>query len=327
VFQRPLVALASVALFSFASFGACVTWPEYEVGGVVPLPIPNGAVEVPTTDAALPPCKDAPTTNWSTPTKLDKVHGVGTSANVLDPYVLPDGLTLLFTATDSKGWRRIHVATRLDTNQPFEGGTLLGGLDTEPLADQHLDQPAASSPLEIFFVGPTNDFWIGLRGTRTDPVTPKKLTEPALNTIDQEALATLSGDGTRMVFSRKVGTRFKLFEATRTDGSPGGTWLDVKELSTVNNPGWDSVCPALSANGNTLFFATNELDPASSATTVYVSTRTSPTSPFGGRTPVPGLGASKKLTCPRAIRDDGCELYMVSDRDGDSVGYVSLHAH
>ena len=314
---------------------ACLGFPDYSAdatfggavepispSGVISMPSDAGGDAAPEADATPATCNGASTTSWDVPIRLTDVHGVGTSALTFDPYVLPDGLTLLFTAPDSAGLHRIHFAGRADRGASFTGGSLLAGLDVDAFKSAGLDQPAADRLEEVLFTGPMQggDLWVGTRASAAGPVTPRHYELAALNTIDAEGAPSLSADGKAMVFTRRAsGARSKLFEARRDDATPGTDWTTVLELA-LNDPSFDVGCPALTGDGLTLVFSAN--DGGGGSSTAYVAQRPSITSPFGLRLPVPALTGGV-TTCPRSISADGCELYFTSDRDVTSTVYVS----
>jgi hypothetical protein len=269
---------------------------------------------------APPLCSDAKITAWLAPTKLDKVGGPGTKPGVLDPYVVPDGLSLYFVATDTtSGMGRIFFTTRATRTDSFAGGTALAGL--EALASKSLAQPAVGNPREVIFAS-EGDLWVGTRGAPTGPVTADRYAPGDLNTADAEDSPTVSASADlRMVFVRtKSGARSRLFEAKRSDPSPGGAWSDIAD-SVLSGDAYDLTCPALSPDGLTLFYASNVGETGSSS--VYVARRPKLDATFNPPDPVPALTVKGKINCPRSITADGCELYLSNDSSGSMTSYVA----
>ena len=279
-----------------------------------------------TFDAAPIDCNAMPVTAWTTPVPSTDLVGVaGTPA--LDPYVLPDGLTILFSAANASGKSRIHVATRASRTDPFSGVALLDGFDDATFGTVDVEQPAAVGLEEIVFAAPpgVEDLWVATRAAASGPVTTRHYTEAFLDTSGIEASPTLSADGARMIFSRggASGGSYSLYEATRLTTSPGSDWVGVSALSSLNDPAYSVACPALSPDGLTLFYASDATAPGTTSTTVFVAQRTSVTTAFGSGTPVAALTAAGKFNCPRSITADGCELYLTTDADGAFSAHVA----
>ena len=276
-----------------------------------------------TTDAfeAPPSCNERAPTAWSAPKKLDALTAPGTSSAPVDPYVLPDGLTLFFTAVDATSTHsRIFFASRAGRADPFAAGTPLAGLET--LGDKDLKEPALENLRELIFAS-EGDLWVATRPSPADAVKPTKYPPGDLNTPDAEGAPTVSAHGElRMVFVRtKTGERSRLFEARRSDPSPGGAWSDVTDLTLLNGAGYDLTCPALSPDGLTLFYASNSGEPA--GTSIYVARRPKLDATFNPPEVVKALSVTGKTSCPRAITDDGCEIYLTNDSSGARASYVA----
>lgn len=279
-------------------------------------------------DAPLPSCNGAPLTAWQAPTPLG-VTGVVTSATVVDPYVLPDGLALLFASADASGKSRLHFATRANRSAPFVSGALIPGFEGADWAAIDVGQPTAVGPDEMVFTTPANngDLWVATRPGGSGSVTSRRYTETFINTADVEGTPTLTADGERMIFARAgSGTPYGLYEATRLTTTPGSAWIGVSALTSLNNASYSVACPALSPDGLTLYFATNSEAPTSASTQVFVTQRTSRTTAFGTPVAVPALSVPGKLNCPRSITADGCELYLSNDSTGTFRAYSAKRA-
>jgi hypothetical protein len=271
-------------------------------------------------------CSAAPLTSWAAPVKLDKVAAPGGGTpGAVDPAVSPDGLQLFFTTTDPG--HRAFVVTRALRSDTFAGGALLEGLDS---VTGSINQPTPGSGLREVLFAVEGDLWVGTRGTTSGPVKPIKYPPGDLNTADDEGYPTMSaGSELRLIFARtKAGGHTRLYEATRSDPSPGGGFGSVTDLAALNSADYDVTCPALSPDGLVLFFATTEgFDPGDSGATpqtkVFVTQRAKLDAPFGAPVAVPALTAAGKLNCPRSITDDRCEIFLGSDRDGKLTGYVA----
>lgn len=278
-----------------------------------------------TEDAPPPSCNGAALTAWSAPLPLSGVTGVVKTAAVTDPYVLPNGLALVFAAADASGKLRPHYVTRASRATPFSGGALIPGFEGTEWSGIDIGQPAAVRVDEMLFTTPINngDIWVATRPGSTGTVLANRYTEPFINTADTDGSPTITADGERMVFARATGGHYELYEATRLTTSPGSPWVGVSALTSINNASYSVACPALSPDGLTLYFTTNAEAPGTLATTIFVTQRTSRTTAFGTPTPVPALTMSGKLNCPRSVTGDGCELYLSNNSTGTLSAYVA----
>jgi outer membrane protein OmpA-like peptidoglycan-associated protein/Tol biopolymer transport system component len=146
----------------------------------------------------------------------------------------------------------------------------------------------------------------------------------ALSWAEQSGSATLTPDGNFMIFAayewdesqpdKKGSGRTDLYSAERI----GGEWRNVTNLGPViNSPDWDSQ-PTLSADGRTLYFASDRPGGAG-GTDIYVTRRTT----TGWTTPV-NLGAP--INTPEddmapTIAPDGKILFFSSKGHGGLGGF------
>lgn len=280
-------------------------------------------VDDPTEDAAPPSCNAAAPTAWSTPTALTEVTGVAKTEPAVDPYVLPNGLALVFAAPGPSGKLRPHFVTRANRGVPFSGGAQIAGFDGAEWDGVDIGQPTAVSVEEMLFTTPINmgDLWVATAASGT--IASKRYGETFINTGDFEGMPTLTADRERMIFARAVSGHYELFEATRLSTAPGTPWVGVSPLTSINNASYSVACPALSPDGLTLYFTSNAEAPGTLQTTIFVTQRTSRTTAFGTPTAVPALSAPGKLNCPRSITADGCELYLSNDSSGKTQAYAA----
>ena len=139
-----------------------------------------------------------------------------------------------------------------------------------------------------------------------------------VNDGEQVGAAALTPDGQTMVFSafkhdvQGIG-RTDLYMAKRKDGK----WVDVSNLGgTVNSPAYDAQ-PALTADGRTLYFASDRSG-GKGGTDIYVTQWTG--SAWSVARPLEGVNSSANEMSP-VIAADGRTLTFASDRTGGTGGY------
>ncbi len=142
-----------------------------------------------------------------------------------------------------------------------------------------------------------------------DPATEEvKLFDPALNTTDNEGTPTFSPDGNEMIFTRcsSPAKREAAFCGLYRSERSGDGWLPAERLSFVQ-PGSNYMHPALSADGNTLYYSA-ALPDGWGGYDLYYSLRTAD-------------GWGEPITMNRGINTPGNEQFP--SLDGDTLYFAS----
>jgi hypothetical protein len=124
---------------------------------------------------------------------------------------------------------------------------------------------------------------------------------------------TISADGQTLYWLDFIDFG-KVFSATRNFGATGFVNKRAASTIAITSP------PALSHNELTMYYSKgNGVD-------VLMSTRTTATDMFGTGVPVANVNSSAS-DIPVALTDDGCVLYISSQRSGGLGGYDMWEAH
>ena len=161
------------------------------------------------------------------------------------------------------------------------------------------------------------DIWVATQNNIGDwtmlaPVTP-------LNTGGDDATPEVMRDGLTMYFVTGGSSGMKdVFLATRADrASPWGGKTEIFELSTPA----DESGPTLTPDGLTMYLSTN----ANGDDDLFVSTRSSTTSPWETPTPVTGINTAANDAEP-FINGSNTLLLFASDRDGNYDLFMARRA-
>ncbi|MHC4073261.1 MAG: M56 family metallopeptidase [Planctomycetota bacterium] len=251
---------------------------------------------------------------FGTPTNLGSI--VNSPAAELGPDISADGLSLFFYFLQPDGdwdWDIVVTtrATRVDDwGIPVNLGPVVNTSAIE------VTPSVSSDGLSLYFGSNRpggsgdSDIWITTRATtEEDWGTPVNL-GPAVNNPAIDMQPSISSDGLSLYFgsNRANGLGdWDIWVATRTSMSdPWGTAVNLG--STVNSSAFDS-CPAISADGLTLFF-TSTRSGGYGSYDLYVARRTTLDGDWG--TPVnlgPTINSSASEIEP-FISSDGKELYF-----------------
>jgi len=252
-------------------------------------------------DAPVDTCDEPSGVAWSKPTKLAGAVGPGGEVT-FEPYGLPDGLSiLLVTRIADKG--RIHLATRTSTIASF-GGTTTLSID----AIDNGGFPAASPDLHEIIFSNNGQMWVGTRVGSSGSFTTREYPPPVNSGVPGEGStwATLAADGRVLGYAAGPLFKWKLYEARRTNTSPGANWASAAELKELNDPAstYVSFCPAYSNDGLHIWFLTNQ----TGASLVYHAKRSTIDGKFGSIAPVSSFAGTN--ACPRSVTKNGCEMYL-----------------
>ena len=102
-----------------------------------------------------------------------------------------------------------------------------------------------------------SDIWMAERPDRYVPFgSPVNLIE--INTASHDLSPCISSDGLSLYFARDLDEDRRLFVATRKNRK--ASFRRVRHLSSLDMPGMSNSAPYISADGNTLYFTSNETD-------------------------------------------------------------------
>jgi len=168
------------------------------------------------------------------------------------------------------------------------------------------------------------DIWVSQRTSTTDPWGPPRNLGPTVNSAGQENSPTLSLDGHRLYFaSNRAGATsfggFDLYVSRRRDKRDDFGWEAPVNLGNAVNTAADETDATFfedEATGSTiLYFASNRLG-GPGGNDIYASTL-QPDGTFAPAVLVAELSTPYDDMQP-AIRRDGLELFLGSDRPGTS---------
>jgi hypothetical protein len=236
---------------------------------------------------------------------------IGRSEDLFGPSLSGDGLTLYFSARGA-GREHIYQAVRTSVSGNFEGARLLEEVDSD-LEDGTPFVRADGLALYLFSSRPGGmggrDLWLATRpepaGSFAEPIAMQNV-----NASGHESSPATSRDALTLFFtSDRDGGDSDIWFATRD--VPTGPFDDpspVPNIATSSN----EEGPALSADGLTLYFATDRSD---SGMDIWTASRATADGTFGGAESVPEVSSSAADVDP-AISRDGSELFFSSNRGG-----------
>ena len=182
--------------------------------------------------------------------------------------------------------------------------------------------------LSLYFTGGRNrpgfglrDIWVSHRASINDPWEPPRNLGPTINTAAHESKPTLSPDGHRLYFAsnRSGGLGdWDLYVSRRRDKHDDFGWEPPVNLgSPVNSIGSEESAVTIfedDATGNTILYLGSNRAGGSGDFDIYASTLL-PDGTFGPATLVQELSTPFVDQDP-AIRRDGLEMFLASDRPG-----------
>ena len=241
------------------------------------------------------------------PVNLEKLN---TAADEEDPFLTPDGLTLLY-ASKALGSYDIYKSTRLLLSRPFGPGKTF-------IADKGADERAPFLFKDKYYFSsnevPDPKFakfknfdilWqIGFQ--RPLPLLGE------INTQADEMYPWVTPAGKELYFSRKTKEGWKLMVANGPVPGPIGKAKEVGFPANFQRA-------TIGGNGFTMYLQ-GPLDDGKIG--IFTSSRARPTDPWTKPEPVKALNHpdSKKGDMQPAVSFDGALLYFVSDRPGGKGG-------
>jgi Tol biopolymer transport system component len=270
---------------------------------------PDAPVQAP--DASAARCNS--TADFGVPAKLD---ALATSTDEFEARLSRDERTIFFSRTNAH--EDIMVATRATASDPFGAPQPLAAVNGD---SDGFGPTLTGDGLTLYFSSnraPSQalDLWAATRtSTAAAFGAPMQVAGLASQFDDYDPF--ISEDGNTLYWwVLDLNTGWDIWRATR--GANGfGTPTRVDELSSDGNDGH----VALSADGLTIYFGSSRTG-TSGADDIYVATRTSAGDRFGTPVRVAGVN-STAMDEPSWVSDDGCLLYLFSNRGGNYDLYVA----
>ena len=273
--------------------------------------------------------KAGPAAEWTTlpngwrvgkPVNLGPV--VNSAKPEASPFLSADGLTLLFSSErpGGHGGMDMWVSSRRSAVEPWGEPVNLG-----PTVNRtnHDNSPRlASDGLTLWFSSwereggrGRSDLWVCTRPAPADPWGPPENAGPTLNSEEDDATPFLSADGLTLFFaSDRQGGQGGLDLWMSTRRSARHPWGKPVNLGAPVNTTAQETSPCLSSDGLTLFFDSN--GGGGRHWDLWMSTRRSPTEPFGEPVNLGPTVNSAAYDNGPALSPDGRTLYFQSNRSG-----------
>ncbi len=208
------------------------------------------------------------------------------------------------------GQAKIYYASRPDLATPWTVQVTTGLDDGRNDIDPTL---ASDGSVLVFRKNAPDDLYVATPIDATTFETPMPIA--SLNTLSTETEPFLQPNGNELIFNSMRTGGGDLYRSTRTGTMFSAPTL-ISELSTPADEG----DPVLSADGLTLYFRRND---TSTDYDIFVATRTATGQPFGVAQLVENVNTVGPAEGPSAVSEDGCRLYLTSDRSGDYDIYVA----
>jgi Tol biopolymer transport system component len=190
------------------------------------------------------------------------------------PDIAQDGLALYFSSKRAGGAGDfdLWVATRAEPNGPFVDAGLVAAVN---MAGEDIDPAISPDGRTLYFAtdqggGGGRAIWLAERASTADPFgAPGPLAEVA--STDSQFDPALSADGRELFFTRNTPDAARNLWVARRFGFTG-PFTTVVAVGNINTAA-DDFAPALSADGTTLYFASNR---DSGSWDLWVATRSCP---------------------------------------------------
>ena len=311
-----------LALLGCGSFGASTTdAPSMaQDAGDAGAPADAKSVE----SARSGPCADG-LEGWSTPWQLTELVGDDGALHFQDPFVSADGLTLWANKIVGSEWA-VYRGTRASRSEPFKILTKQKGISTP---DYSRPYPSMSSPSELVITIPVGGASLEI-GAGTLAPTGDWTVSPyeELNRPDADLWSTISADGLVLVYVQRGAspnnpfeTLYQVERAAPLRSSPWGSKRELSESAVGTTLPTGLSYPALMPDGLGLFYTRD------GAPGLFYAKRTTRSAPFFTAASQPvqvvTFGRLESTTRVRSMTVDGCELYLMSDRDGYDDVYVA----
>jgi Tol biopolymer transport system component len=238
------------------------------------------------------------------------------------PTVSADETELFFTS-ERKGQQDLFVSTRASSEAAWSEPVNLGAPIDDPIAGD-FSLRLSSDGKALYFASNRSggfgkaDMYVATRASRQDPWGRATNLGPRLNTDAFEAFPTPSADGKMLYFNRS--TAFDSQDSdiwVTTRAGPEDPWSAPQRAPSGINSERAEFSPALSTDGNTLYFASER----EGSTEIWVSTRENRTRAWD---PPRRLGANvnvpRSMTLAPFISHDQRSLYFMSARPDAAAG-------
>ena len=218
---------------------------------------------------------------WGAPVNLAPLN---TAINDRVPALSPDGHWMFFARGTSLATYDLWASYRSHTHDDFGP---FGWQPPQPLTSLNTSTASETAPAycegdggpQLYFAsdraGGGGDFDIYVASRQPDGSWGDVMNVADVNTTSQEARPTLSHNCDEIIFhsDRRLRMNLDLYSARRDPAT--GHWSAPEPLSSLNTAAQDGQ-PALSADGETLYFFSNRPNPLGTAD-LWVSTRTKAT--------------------------------------------------
>lgn len=267
-----------------------------------------------TTTESRPSCNDTPpdALAFAPPILL---AGVNTDANETNAWLSPDELVLWFSSDrpGGAGGNDVYRSTREDPTAAFGPAAPLVGMNT---AAHELVHSLSADALVLYGASDgigSMGYYDVMASTREDVLAEFGVLAPLanINSGVGDTEPNISADGTELYFASSRAGPWGIYRAELDVGGSFGAPIAVTELDA---PGVGNGNPVLSADGLTIYFASNRDDPEWD---VYAATRSTPDEAFGSPVNVADVN-SGAIDLPLWLSGDGCRLLLSSTRLGAS---------
>lgn len=242
---------------------------------------------------------------------------INTSAFEDGGSLTADELTIVFMRASDNTHAQVMMATRATIDAPFG--------DPAPVAapgNTNLWPPWISSDgLTLYWsvLGNTMDVFMSSRASKDAAFTNKDSSPFQNNNYDEFRPASTAG-GNEMFFlaNKNAGSGgLRAWHSLKNNGTFG----PISELTELTADGQDGSL-AISGDGLTMYFASDRTGSTNNTYDVYVARRDNRAASFGGVTRVAEVSTDKE-DVPSFISNDGCRLYLGSNRSGSGDLFVA----
>ena len=241
------------------------------------------------------------------------------------PTVSVDETQLFFTSarhpSAPRGQQDIFVATRPNEKALWDAPVNAGGVINDSLGDD-FSLRLSTDGKALYFASNRSggfgkgDLYVATRASRSDPWSRAVNLGPLLNTDAFEAFPTPSADGLTLYFNRS--TTFDsqdsdIWETSRA--SPDAPWTAPRKVSGSINSERAEFSPALSVDGNTMYFASSR----GGSIELWVAKRADRSSEWRAPESLAAVNTPLGMTLAPFLSNDQRSLYFMSARP-DTAG-------
>lgn len=286
----------------------------------------TGSADASDAATATGPCTAPLTDGWSAPVRLADLRGAATERYFVDPFVTSDGLTLLLV-NGVGAPLKIYRATRPSRDAAWSTATELSGYTGPTDIPIYPTTAAPNDEIVIAALSSLADIHTLTRDEGSSSWTPDVITP--LTRPELDLFPTVTADGLMLVYEQmnaNPNNPFRVLLQTLRSKA-GDEWGLPEALASPPYDGGaasvDWRYPALTPNGLGLFYSV-----ATEPDMVYLASRKTRQEQFfqqgsAAGVPIPALVVKGYTTRVRSITEDGCEMYLTSDRDGVLDAYVA----